>query len=249
VRSRLLLGPDQVGPRPGVHPHQGPDVRAVPERERFVRVGCDEPLGVEQRPRLEGLVRGAPLVLGEDTEQGVAAGEGRDPRGRLSVRPDRGVQLPDRRKEVRIAQAGEAAFRPAGQGGVGPPRVRFARQAERPQGPGELRPRQRLGRLDELRQREGGQRLVEERVGLGPGDPADRGPALSAFPEDRGDLGALPLAAAGDRLPEHLVACGQPQLVARGDQDGLADDLPQEDARVRPLERVREVLRARRSSE
>ena len=106
VRGRRARRP-RIGPLPGLvevglgvagEPDHRQDEGAIPQPPRRGRIARRQPLGIEQRPGLEGLVRRVPVELAQHAELRISPGQGPQSRRGFAVCPDRLVQVADGRQ-------------------------------------------------------------------------------------------------------------------------------------------------------
>jgi hypothetical protein len=144
-----LPGFGDVGQRVLVQAEERLGIGAVPQPEVSLGVAGHHPLCVHQRAGLERLVRGMPVMLGQQAQQGIAADQPREPFVRLAAGPDRLVQGPHGRERLGIAESPQPLLDHRGQPGVAADGIRTALQSQLPQRRGKPGPRQDLGGLDE----------------------------------------------------------------------------------------------------
>ena len=176
-------------------------------------------------------MRGLPLELAQDPEQGITSRQRPQPYGRLAVGFDCRVQVAHGQERVEEIQAGEPGLDVLRQAGLCVERILLPLQTQARKYRGKLLARQDLGGFQQLKQVEtraccGGRLMRKE--GLGPVCADVPNLFLRPIVADKGDnldLAALALRAAGRNCLDHLVARGRPELVARGDEHGLPHHL------------------------
>ena len=239
---RLLgepAGRVEVGQRQVVAADQGPDECAARSAKGDSELG-QQPLGVEQGAGLEDAMRRAPLVLGQRAELGIcpasaASRAGDSPSVRIAS-----CRITHRGEVVHQAELIQPLVDRRRHRGVVANRVRPSRQAKLLQERGELgsceglRRRGELGRVTAV-VRTGAEVMLEEHFGLLSRAAAHQDMALIGAEQD-GDLQRRTSTLSGRGIVEQLVARGEPQLIAGGDQDRLADQLALQDRLARPLD-------------
>ena len=185
-------------------------------------------------------MRRAPLILGQCAELRVRPRQRRQPTGRFAVGTNRLMQDTRRGEVVHQAELIQPLVDRRRHRGVVASRVRPSRQAKLLQERGELgsceglRKRGELGRVTAV-VRTGAEVMLEEHFGLLSRAAAYQDMALIGAEQD-GNLQRRTLPPFRRGIVEQLVAGGEPQLIAGGDQDRLADQLALQDRLARALD-------------
>ncbi len=180
-----------------------------------------------------------PVEIAEHAEQRIAPGQRVEPLRRFAVGPDRLVDRPDRREHPREPEPGQPILDPGRHRRGGADGVRLPGRAKLAQHPGELGARHRLGLLGQLGERavggiRAGQIDGQQPLGLRPLAARDERvvhqvDAVAAHGK-RPELERRAVRRRGQRFAQDLVAGGQSELVAGGDQHRLPDQLAGQDA-------------------
>jgi hypothetical protein len=230
----LGVGGVEILERRRVQARHRAGVAAVVEGGGVVAVGRDQSLRVEQRAGVERLVGGAPEEAGELAEVGVAADQRAQQGGRFAVLADLGVRAAEGLEGGEEIGLPQQRLGVGGELRAGDRRLGGARgEAGLLQRVDHLAARQGLEFFDDLVDVDGrhlprldGHVLLPD-VGAG----ARQAQAVGRLGADeRGNAKGARLLR--HRLADRLVARGQSQAVAGGDEQRLAADLAQQQAVV-----------------